>query len=155
MKCLHFFEGQALSRPLSSIIMKMKYLWAGLLLAIALTASARTWTSSDGERTFDGELQEYDAATGKVTVEVEGRALSFEQDKLSEADITFLKDWEPPKEEKSPEEKEEAIEEALETQKVGQHLTSRVLSQLDGDRFKRASLTKAPKYYLLYFSASW
>jgi hypothetical protein len=132
--------------------MKIKYLWAGLLLVTSLSVSARTWTSSDGERTFAGEVKNYDAESGKVTVLVDGRSLSFQQDKLSEDDISYLKDWEPTM---SEEAKAEKVEENLAEQEVGQHLSDRVVSKLDGDRFKRASLTKTPKYYLLYFSASW
>ena len=63
---------------------------AGLLLA---AAHARTWTSADGSKTFEGELQSYDAEKGMVTVTLpNGKHQSFSQDKLSEADITFAKE---------------------------------------------------------------
>ena len=63
---------------------------AGLLVS---GAPARTWTSPDGTRTFEGELQSYDAAKGTVTVTLpNGRRMSFTQDKLSEADIAYLKE---------------------------------------------------------------
>jgi hypothetical protein len=63
---------------------------AGLLLA---GAHARTWTSADGSKTFEGELQSYDAQKGKVTVTLpNGKRLTFSQDRLSEADITFAKE---------------------------------------------------------------
>lgn len=56
-------------------------------------SDARTWTSADGSKTFDGELESYDAETGVVTVNLpNGNKISFTQDKLSEADITFLKE---------------------------------------------------------------
>lgn len=61
----------------------------GLLLPIA---DARTWTSSDGERTFEGELHSYDASSGKVTVILKNRRkMTFDQDKLSEEDVAWLK----------------------------------------------------------------
>lgn len=123
------------------------------MFATILTVSARTWTSSDGERTFEGELQNFDKATGNVTVDVNGRAIAFTVDKLSEADAKFLAEWEPPVVEEVMD--SDSIKEALEGQKVGKSLTGSTVSKLDGKRFKRASLEKVPKYYLLYFSASW
>lgn len=55
-------------------------------------ASARTWTSADGEKTFEGDLKSYDAGKGSVTVTLaNGRQLTFMQDKLSELDISWLK----------------------------------------------------------------
>ncbi len=70
----------------------------GLLLAaitsLLLTGvHARTWTSSDGAKTFEGELLSYDPATGAVGVTlVSGKVMKFAQDKLSETDIAFLKE---------------------------------------------------------------
>ena len=62
---------------------------AGLLLS---GVSARTWTSADGSKTFEGELQSYDAASGKVSVTLRsGKRMAFSQDKLSEEDIAWLK----------------------------------------------------------------
>ena len=75
--------------------MKMKPILYSLVLAagvISPTAAGRTWTSSDGSKTFEGELQSYDSATGKVTVILANRKrLSFAQDKLSAEDIAWLK----------------------------------------------------------------
>ena len=68
---------------------------AGTSFAIFLAcgAQARTWTNSDGTKTFEGELKSYDPATGAVGVVMpNGKSLSFNQSKLSEADITFLKE---------------------------------------------------------------
>jgi hypothetical protein len=62
----------------------------GLLLS---GAQARTWTSSDGTKTFQGELHSYDPATGKVAVTLpNGRQMAFQQDKLSDADIAYVKE---------------------------------------------------------------
>jgi hypothetical protein len=61
----------------------------GLVLPVA---EARTWTSSDGNRTFKGELYSYDTTSGKVTVVLNNRRkLTFNQDKLSEEDVIWLK----------------------------------------------------------------
>jgi hypothetical protein len=64
------------------------------IFATALLSSvqARTWTSADGSKTFEGELQSYDAASGKVTVTLPNRKrMTFMQDKLSADDIAWLK----------------------------------------------------------------
>jgi hypothetical protein len=63
---------------------------AGLLVS---GAHARTWTSADGSKTFDGELKSYDAEKGLVTVTLaNGGRMVFRQDKLSEDDIAYLKE---------------------------------------------------------------
>ncbi|MFM2169812.1 MAG: hypothetical protein RI957_41 [Verrucomicrobiota bacterium] len=55
--------------------------------------SARTWTSVDGAKTFEGELKSYDPASGTVGVTLaNGKTMSFPQDKLSAGDIAFLKE---------------------------------------------------------------
>ncbi len=68
----------------------------GLLLAaftlILSAAHARTWTSADGSKTFEGDLKAYDAASGKVTVITSrGKTMNFFQDVLSADDIAYLK----------------------------------------------------------------
>ncbi len=61
----------------------------GLLLT---DAHARTWTSSDGTKTFEGELLSYDPATGGLSVKLSsGKEMKFTQNKLSDADIAYLK----------------------------------------------------------------
>ena len=70
---------------------------SAVALACALffshAAQARTWTSADGAKTFEGELKAYDPATGVVAVTLSsGKAMNFTQDKLSAADIDFLKE---------------------------------------------------------------
>ena len=55
-------------------------------------AHARTWTSADGSKTFEGKLKSYDAEKGMVTMILSnGNSMSFKKSKLSEADITFVK----------------------------------------------------------------
>jgi hypothetical protein len=63
---------------------------AALLLVVGV--HGRTWTSADGAKTFEGELQSYDAASGKVSVTLaNGKRMKFTRDKLSEEDIAWLK----------------------------------------------------------------
>jgi hypothetical protein len=65
---------------------------AALFLSLG-AAHARTWKSSDGTKTFEGELKAYSAETGKVTVTLaNGKEMTFQQDKLSADDIAFLKE---------------------------------------------------------------
>lgn len=55
-------------------------------------SQARTWTSAEGGKTFEGELQSYDPESGKVTVTLPNRKrMTFAQDKLSADDIAWLK----------------------------------------------------------------
>ena len=64
--------------------------FASLLLT---TAHARTWTSADGTKTFEGDLKSYDPATGLVEVTLSnGKKMNFSQKVLSEGDITFLQE---------------------------------------------------------------
>jgi hypothetical protein len=67
---------------------------ASVLALLLLTgAEARTWTSADGAKTFEGELRSYDAAAANVTVTLpNGKPLVFMQDKLSADDIAFVKE---------------------------------------------------------------
>jgi hypothetical protein len=66
---------------------------ASLALLFLAGAQARTWTSADGTRTFEGELHTYDPATGMVAVKLpNGKEMNFLQDKLSADDIAFLKE---------------------------------------------------------------
>jgi len=70
-----------------------RFILAAVTSLLLTGAHARTWTSADGSKTFGGELESYDAEKGMVTVTLaNGNRLSFTQDKLSEADITFLKE---------------------------------------------------------------
>jgi hypothetical protein len=80
-------------------IQALRHLLTNGLLMAAITsllltgAHARTWTSADGAKTFEGELTAYDPATGMVGVTLSnGRAMKFLQKALSEADIAFLKE---------------------------------------------------------------
>jgi hypothetical protein len=59
---------------------------------LVLGVQARTWTSADGSKTFEGELQSFDAASGKVSVTLpNGKRMAFLREKLSAEDIVWLK----------------------------------------------------------------
>jgi hypothetical protein len=62
------------------------------LLLIPSGAMGRTWTSADGEKTFEGEMKSYDAEAGVVSVLMgNGRTQNFKEDLLSADDIVWLK----------------------------------------------------------------
>lgn len=61
-----------------------------ITLLTASGAFARTWKSADGKSTIEGELVEYDAVTGKVNLDRNGKKLAFKREFLSPDDIAFL-----------------------------------------------------------------
>ena len=51
---------------------------------------------------------------------------------------------------------DEGAAEALQNQKIGKRLTKAgILSKIEGEVFANHQLTRAPEYYIVYFSASW
>jgi hypothetical protein len=119
------------------------------IIALCLPLGARTWTSSDGAKTFEGELRSYDGASGKITVLLaSGKSLTFTQDKLSGEDITFLKEYEADANKPDP-------AELLKEQVIGGKLVKAKLQRLAEKKFAKAELETVPEYYLLYFSGSW
>ena len=69
------------------------FLLISVACVFAVSVNARTWTSANGAKTFQGELKSYDVASGKVTVtKPNGRHMTFKQDKLSADDVTWLKE---------------------------------------------------------------
>ena len=113
-----------------------------LLTISNLSAEVRDWTSSDGSRTFSGEVTSYDEAANTVKVSVDGQEVSFTTDKLSEADRKYLSTWKE-----------------AESQPAGpntaQLLANDKLQRLSDGKFVETKLEKEPKYFLLYYSASW
>ncbi len=71
------------------------HLLLAAITSLLLTgANARTWTSADGTKTFEGEIKTYDPRIGVVSVALSnGNSMHFEQDKLSAADIAYLKTY--------------------------------------------------------------
>lgn len=125
-----------------------------LLIAASLISTgalqARIWTSSDGAKTFNGDLKSYDEATGKVTVYKGLKQVSFDAAMLSEADQKWLK-------ENKPEEK--AVSSSTSTAdagKIGKKLqVEGVLSKLEDGKFVDYSMDNPAEYYVVYYSASW
>ena len=132
--------------------MKLKYLLAaGMAVTLGIgLVSARTWTSADGSKKFEGELKAYDKEAGKVTVIMRnGRSLSFDITKLSDGDKTYL-------DENGNAAGGNNVAAALKAQKIGSKLGKKgILEKIDGNTFAAYELTKAPEYYVVYFSASW
>lgn len=129
--------------------MKVTFPLAVLLALSMSSASARTWTSADGSKTFEGELRSFNPNTGVVTVLVNGRVMNFTQDKLSKEDIAFLKESGSSKSDSDAAAKTDSESE------IGAKVAKAKLHKLDGERYKKAAIEKAPKYYVLYYSASW
>jgi hypothetical protein len=127
------------------------------LLAVGLCASlgagalsARTWTSSDGTKTFEADFKTFDQEATKVNVIMKnGRTMSFGLDKLSEDDREWIKE-QPTEQDKAAE--AEALRE-FEDSELGKALKD--LKILEGRRFKKHQFEALPEYYILYFSASW
>ena len=137
--------------PLGSMKLSIKKC---LIVATALGLGllpARTWTSADGTKTFEGKLQSYDAAEGKVSVTVRnGRILTFSADKLSEADRTFL--TEEAARRGGTTQNRAAMEEFSLTD-IGKAFTK--MEILEGDAFTPHEFESVPEYFILYYSASW
>lgn len=116
--------------------MKLKMAVAFLVSGV-LSLSARTWTSADGEKELEGELQSFDEGTGKVTIKVEGSEVVFDLDKLSDKDQSFVQ---------KNGESEVNITELLK---------DATLHQVVEGKVQEVEFSAEPEYYLLYFSASW
>ncbi len=133
----------------------IKYKAALAVVLLSLPAQARTWTSADGLKTFEGEYKSFNQETNEVTVIRKYKKLKFSMDVLSQADH----DWVNVKVEEISAEVAAAntptVEEQLLAQAVGAKLNEKTLVRLDGKRFKKAQIEKVPEYYLLYFTASW
>ncbi len=79
--------------PLLTRRMSRVSLIAAMLFCMAHHAfgQTRTWTSADGNSTFEGALQAYDANGGMVTVlRSDGQSFTIPTTRLSEADIEFI-----------------------------------------------------------------
>ncbi len=77
---------------IKSLIRSWRLITAISVLIITGT-EARTWSSADGSKTFNGELISYDDKTGLVNVTLaNGKKMSFDRKLLSKADIKYLTD---------------------------------------------------------------
>ncbi|NWK57457.1 hypothetical protein HW115_17705 [Verrucomicrobiaceae bacterium N1E253] len=118
-------------------------------ITLALTvasAQARTWTSADGAKTFEGEYVSHTDLS--VTVIKNGRKVTFKQDLISEADRTWIKE----EAKKAAEATEEST--SLDDQVIGKKIKGKTVRTGD-KKFITEDTTKVPQYYFLYFSASW
>lgn len=124
-----------------------------MVLAMAGTGGARTWTSADGKNTFEGEF--VSATETRVTVDRKNGKITFDISKLSEEDQAFVKE-EVAKAAATAKAKAES--EKLKSAAIPKAL-SRKLVKLDedGKRYEKFELSDGiiPKYYLVYYSASW
>ena len=110
---------------------------------LATSASARTWTSSDGGKTFDGDF--ISSKNGEVTVMHDaGKKMSFKLEMLSDTDQKWI--------EKELTRRAESA--SLATAAIPTTLEGN-LQKLSGKSFKKFEPAAPSKYYLLYFSASW
>jgi len=121
------------------------------LLAVAMmaTAQARTWTSADGSKTFEGT---YISSTDtSVTVKKSSGKVTFKLDLISEADRTWVK---AEAERLAKADADKANQKTLADQPVGKKLMGNTV-KLVGKKFEKTEISKVPEYYLVYFSASW
>lgn len=117
-------------------------------LALVGTSLARTWTSSDGSKTFEGE---FISSTGdSFTVKQGFKENTFKLAILSEDDQKWAK-AEGLKIAASAENKKAAAEFA--ESDFGKAFKK--THKLDGGKFAKHKLEEAPKFFLLYIAASW
>lgn len=128
--------------------MKKSILMTIVSLALVGPGLARTWTSSDGSKTFEGEFISCDGAS--VTVKRGIKEMTFKLTLLSEDDQKWAK-AEGGKVAAAAENKKAAEEFAK--SKFGKAFNK--LQKFEGSKFAKHELEAAPKYFLLYFSASW
>ena len=109
---------------------------------------ARTWTSSNGVTTFEGE---YVSSTTRSLIFIQkGKKETIRISRLSQADKSWIdqerrKDAAPPK---------RVSYRSLRDQKVGKKLINQTF-RVKNNQFVTENIRKVPQYYYLYFSASW
>ena len=129
-------------------IMKKTLSFSILALFLAGSSYARTWTSSDGAKTFEGDFVSADADT--VTVSKNGRNLTFKLALLSEADQEWTKEAVKAA---AAEEANAAAAEEFPKSDLGKFLKD--IQKFDGKKYQKTALEGAPEYFVLYYSASW
>ena len=128
----------------------MKKISLATLCTLLLSGSgfSRTWTNADGSKTFEGDFVSCTEKT--VTVKRGRREMTFKMELLSAADQKGAKA------ESKRLAQEEANKEAAADFKesdFGKALAN--VKRLDGTSFVETDLDGAPKFIILYFSASW
>ncbi len=117
-------------------------------LALLSSGFARTWTSADGSKTFEGEF--ISSSGDSFTVKQGFNERTFKLTILSEEDQKWAK-AEGLKAAAAAENKKAAAEFAASD--FGKAFKK--LHKLGDKKFVKHELEEAPKYFLLYFSASW
>ena len=75
------------------ILVSSRLMTAAFATLILTAVDAKTWTSADGAKSFEGELKSYDAEKGLVTVTLpNGKPINFSEKILAPADIAYLKE---------------------------------------------------------------
>lgn len=127
---------------------------AGLacLALFAGSASAHTWKSADGSKSFDAEFVKLEGELLTVKRST-GKTMTFKLSILSEEDQTFAKE-EAERMAKAAEEAAAAAE--LANAKLPKALKGKLV-RLEGKSLKKFELSESspPRYYVLYYSASW
>lgn len=130
------------------MISKKSSITIGLSTLLTIAASARTWTSADGAKTFEADFLSNKGE--EVTVLKNGRNVTFTLDKLSEADVAWVA---KEAEKKAAEAASKAAVEAFAESDFGKAFKK--LQKLEGKRLKKYSMETIPEYFILYLSASW
>jgi len=133
--------------PLSLSIMKATLLLTLALAATLVTASAETWTSSDGRTatmTLVGVTEVDGEKVGTFKLR-NGRTTTIKASGLSEDDAKRLAEWVDPNA-PEPAGPESVFDEIIEGN----------LLRLDGKSLKKCDdATKPEKFYVFYYTASW
>lgn len=126
--------------------MKLTLTLAAIIMAGPL--QARTWTSSNGVTTFEGE---YVSSTTRSLIFIhKGKKENIRVSRLSAADQTWI---EQERQRDAAPRKKKSYR-SLRDQKVGKKLINQTF-RVKGNQFVTENIRKVPQYYYLYFSASW
>jgi hypothetical protein len=128
--------------------MKRTILMTIASLALVGSGLARTWSNADGSKTFEGEFVLCDGTS--VTVKRGIKEMTFKLTLLSEDDQKWAK-AEGEKVATSVENKKTT--EDFSKSKFGKAFKR--LQKFEDTKFVSHELEEAPKFFLLYFSASW
>ena len=102
----------------------------------------RTWTSADGNKTFEAELDSYDASTQVVSVSRDGVQVRFTADKLSAGDQQWLSA-------QAEQEAAEQSEDGLIIERLKQ------AERLKDGKMQKIEIGREVEFFILYYSASW
>ncbi len=129
----------------------MKLTGVKLLLALPLLIHplhGRTWTSADGSKTFEAELDSYDASTQVVSVSKDGVQVTFTADKLSSGDQQWLTTL--------AEEGAQAEEGATKQGEGGTIIEKlKQVRRLTNGKMQKTVIGADVEFFILYYSASW